>query len=206
MDVPWLNVVSAGIAFSVGWFLKQFQVKAEIGKLKAEKDKLEEETIKYAGDNLAILHDKRNSYNEVCEISKQIALKLLDELKGNAQTLPNTREDLCTAVHNKAIPAYVELIEFEQLLKRSDPRELKTLIAEEIVAELRRIRVWLKIINNSKFLIEMKLSPAKISKRTLSPFLHLLKDLPSKDDDCTEAMMLKNAINDIINDGFREDN
>jgi len=102
------------------------------------------------------------------------------------------------------IPAYIELIEFEQLKKRDDPEQLKSLIGEEVVAELRRISGWISIINNTKFVKAMKLAPAKIDKRTLSPFLLLLEDLPSKDSECVEAIKLKEVVNSIIELGLTD--
>ena len=183
----------------------EIQVKANINKLNAEINKLKEETIKYAGENLTKLHENSLSYDDACENCKQIGLKLVNELKIQAETVSNTREELCTALHNQVIPSYVKLIEFEQLMGRNNPEQLKQLITEEVVAELRRIGDWIEIINSTKFLTDMRLSPAKISKRTLSPFLKLLKGLPTKEQKGAEAIMLKNIVNSIIEKGLTKE-
>jgi hypothetical protein len=202
MEVSLLEPIFAGIGFVAGWCVKQWYVKVEIDKLRAEKAKLEEETLKYAGENLEKLQRKRAAYNDLCESCKQVALRLINELKSDSQVIAETREELCTAVHNKAIPTYIELIEFEQLTRKDDPEQLKVLIADDVVAELRRIGGWIDIINSPTFIMAMKLAPAKIDKRTLSPFGQLLKVLPSKDQNGVEANMLKKAINSIIESGL----
>lgn len=201
MDISWLHAASVAVGFGAGWILKQLQVRADIGKLKAEKSKLEQETVKYAGENLTRLQEKRRDYDDACENCKQIAIKLCGELACQADTVANTKEQLCTALHNKAIPSYVNLIEWEQLLAKDNPDKLKALITEEVIAELRRFKEWVSIINHRRFLKDMKLSPSVVSKRTLSPFSQLLDDLPGKDKTTIETM-LKNAISELIEVGL----
>ncbi len=188
----------------VGWLLKQWRSSAEIGKLKAEKTKLEQETVKYAGENLTKLQEKRATYGNDCENCKRIALKLCEELKNQVDTIANTREGLCTALYNKAIPHYVNLIEWEQLLSKDNPEKLKKLITEEVIAELRRFKEWIRVINHPKFINDRKLTPSKISKRTLSPFIQLLEDLSSKDKS-TVGPLLKKAIDEVISEGLSID-
>jgi len=178
----------------IGWFLRRGLDKAQIEKLKAEK-------IKYAGENLAKLQEKRNAYDKSCENCKRIVLKLDEEITNRIENVAKTREELCTALHNNAIPNYVNLIEWEQLLSKDNPDKLKILIAEEVIAELRRFKRWISIINHPKFLKDMKKAPSKVSKRTLSPFLQLLEDLSSKDKSTVEPL-LRNAVNEIISEGL----
>ena len=185
----------------VGWFLNQWRLGAEIGKLKAEKIKLKQETVKCAGENLTKLQEKRGTYDNDCENCKRIALKLCEELKNQVDIITNTREELCTALYNKAIPHYVNLIEWEQLLSKDNPEKLKTLITEDVVAELRRFRQWVHIINHEKFTADMQLFQSKVSKRTLSPFLLMLDDLPAKDRDVVE-ILLRETISDLISEGL----
>jgi hypothetical protein len=185
----------------VGWFLNQLRLSAEIGKLKAEKNKLKQETIKFAGENLSKVQEKREAYDKACENCKQIALKLCEAIKNQVDTIANIREELCTALYNKAFPLYLNLIEWEQLLSKDNPEKLKKLIAEEVVAELRRFRQWVQMINHEKFTVDMQLSRSKVSKRTLSPFLLMLDDLPSKDRDVVE-ILLRNTISELINEGI----
>lgn len=145
-------VICTSLGGLIGWFLKQRRSSIEIGKIKAEVNKLKQETFKYAGDNLTKLQEKRGTYDNDCENCKRIALKLFEELKHQVDTIANTREELCTALYNKAIPHYVNLIEWEQLLSKDNPEKLKKLITEEVIAELRRFKEWIRVINHSKAL------------------------------------------------------
>jgi hypothetical protein len=52
-----------------------------------------------------------------------------------------------------------------------------------------------------KFINDRKLTPSKVSKRTLSPFMQLLEELSSKDKSAVEPL-LKNVINEIISEGL----
>jgi len=162
-----------------------------------------ERAVKYAGETLTRLQEKRRDYDDACENCKKIAIKLCDELANHADVVANTREQLCTALHNKAIPSYVNLIEWEQLLAKDNPEKLKTLITEEVIAELRRFKQWVSIINHEKFLQDMGLSPSVVSKRTLSPFLQLLDDL-SGGDIATIETMLRNTISELIEVGLKD--
>jgi len=185
----------------VGWLLNQWRLSAEIGKLKAEKVKLEQETVKYAGENLTKLQEKREAYDNDCENCKRIALKLYEDIENQVDNIANTREELCTALYNKAIPHYVNLIEWEQLLSKDNPEKLKKLITEEVISELRRFKEWIRVINHPKFINDRKLTPSKVSKRTLSPFIQLLEGLSSKDKGTVEPL-LRNAVNEIISEGL----
>jgi hypothetical protein len=205
VELSWLDPLFVAIGFGVGWCVKQLRVKTEIGKLKAETAKLKQETFRYAGENLEKRQQKRAAYNDILESSKQVVLKLINQLKSDSKSIAKTREELSTAVHHKAIPAYIELIEFEQLAKKDDPEQLKALIGEDVVVELRRICGWISIINGRRFVTTMNLTPAKIHKRTLAPFLQLLNDLPPKDKQGAEAEMLKKAVADIIQSGLTAD-
>ena len=186
--------IASLVGILIGWFLKRRLDKAQIDKLKME-------IIKYAGENLEKLQTQRSSYDDACENCKQIALRLCDELANNSKVIINTREELCTALHNKAIPSYVNLIEWEQLLARDNPNKLQALITEEVVAELRRFKQWVSIINHSRFLKEIGLSPSKVSNRTLSPFSKLLDGISGKEKDTIETM-LKSAISELIEAGL----
>ena len=84
---------------------------------------------------------------------------------------------------------------------RDNPDRLRALIGEEVVAELRRHTGWVRVINNKKFIEKMGLSAAKISKRTLKPFLLLIEDLPEKENEAV-ASMLRKAIDELISTGF----
>ena len=177
----------------LGWLLNLWQTKANIKKLKAE-------IIKYAGDNLEKLQSKRRAYYNSIEECKQITLKLISELENrNKDTIVNTRESLCTALYNKSIPFYVELIEWEQLLSKDNRSNLS--IVEDVVAELRRFKYWVGIINHNKFTTEMHLTVSKVSKRTLEPFSKMLNEL-KQNNKSTEELMLKNAIDELIEIGL----
>jgi hypothetical protein len=191
------------IGFVAGWILSQLKVKAEIGKLKAEKKKLEVEAIKFAGENLTKWEERTQSYNEAYENCKQIGIELTNDLKNQSVNVVGTRERFCTAFYSNVIPSYIKLIRRELLYAQSDQDSIKTLISEDVICELRHFRDWLTILNNSRFLDDMGLSPAKISKRTLRPFLQLLKELPRKDRSCVE-IMLKKVIDEIVEEGLKK--
>jgi len=75
MDKLYASIVvaiSSLVGILIGWLLKQRYTNAEIDKLKAEK-------IKYAGENLEKLQEKRRSYDNACEKCKQIALSLISK-------------------------------------------------------------------------------------------------------------------------------
>ena len=187
-------ILLAAFSLIVGLLSNLWYTKTVIKKLKAE-------IIKYAGENLEKLQSKRRAYDNSIEECKQIALKLISELDNrNCVSIAKTRESLCTALYNKAIPFYVELIEWEQLLSKDNPNNLSS-IAEDVVAELRRFKNWLRIINHRKFITEMQLIVSTVSKRTLDPFSKILDELKHKNKS-TEELMLKNEINELLEIGL----
>jgi hypothetical protein len=186
-------LIGSLIGGTIGWILNQWRLSAEIAKLK-------QETIKFAGENLSKVQEKRMAYNNACVDCKLIAVRLIDELKSQAATIVSIREELCTALCSKVIPLYVDLIEWENLLNKNKPEKLKILM-DDVVAELRRHKEWIRIINNSQFVNDKKLTPLKVSKRTLSPFMQLLEDLSSKDKSTVEPL-LRNVVNEIISEGL----
>ncbi len=195
------NSLFCGIAFALGWILKQLHTKAVITNLRHQNKSLEQQTLKFAGDNLDRLQQKRKSYNDAAENCKQIALQLITELKNDSNNVEQKREEFCTALLNGVFLGYVHLIEWEQLIRTDDQERLALLISEEVIAELRRFCGWIKIINSDRFLKQMNLSPLNIDKRTLRPFLDLLKDLPPSQRNGLEVLLRK-AIDEIIKQGL----
>lgn len=200
MDSKIIIAIFTFIGGVIGWCLKLWHQKATIDHLNAEKMKFIQDEIKCAGDNLERRQEKRRAYNNSCEECKQEALLLIKKIDDNDNSLKETRESLCTILFNKVIPSYIELIEWEHLLYRDNPDKIRTLIAEDVIVELRRYIVWIRSININVFTHKMKLSPAKVNKRTLNPFLLLINDFPKKEND-TIACLLKTTINDLISEG-----
>ena len=198
----WLPIIAAA-GEAVGWFMSQRKAYAEIRNLNTENQKLNLELVRCATENLEKLQERRASYNRACQACEPHVSKMLSQMQNDGVDLPATRNEFCAAIHHGLLCSFADFVEFEHVINGRTPDQLKCLIAEQVVPELRRVTDWLNIINGKRFVVDHSLAPAKISKRTLIPFHKLLDALPVGDGGEPEATMLRNALGEMIDSGLR---
>jgi len=186
MYVGWL------FAAVVGWLIEHFRKSSEIQKLRAEKSKLEQETVKLAGETLQNIQKHRTQYRDACVACNDTgaALRaLLLETPPDKPRIDAARELLCKALLEQAIPSFLSYMEWEHLRRKLQPDKLRELLTDDVVRELRRFNDWLTTINIPHLIEWLGRNPARVDKFTLRPFVELAEDLPSSERTTVEDLL-----------------
>lgn len=169
-----------GVGVIVSWVLASWKSSSEIQKLEAEKDKLESEMAKLAGDNLYRLQQARSSYDEAISQCSNAVNELVRLMRDQAtlDSVRSQREAFCSAFSQQAVPKYLSYVEWEILDRRNDADQITKFATKHLLPELARIRAWLDIINLPVFTEAHGMKPLKIEERTVEPFLKIGMYLP----------------------------
>ena len=182
-----LNFIGRFVYFGISvagmfitWALTSRKCSSEIQKLNAEKDKLESEMAKLAGDNLYRLQQARSAYDDAMAACSEAAAELIRLIREDAvfEAVRTQREKFCSAFSHQAVPKYLSYVEWEVLDRKNDPEQIVGFAKTHLLPELKRIAKWLSIINLPMFTNSNRMEPFKLQERSVEPFLKITMYLP----------------------------
>lgn len=137
------------------------------------------ESIKLAGEHLQKVQESRQAYNDAND-RMRTELRTLDKHlreQASAETIIDTRNDVCAVFNDQVIPRFAFFMQWEHLDRKSSSRDLELLVDNWVCPELERFEKWLTVINRVVPLDELNKAPYRISKRTLEPIRAVVKGI-----------------------------
>lgn len=202
-DLEFIGRLVYCVIFVVGmvitWVLASWKSSSEIRKLNADKDKLEIEMTKLAGDNLYRLQEARSAYDDAMALCSKAASELVNLLRAHAtiDSVRGQREIFCSAFSHQAVPKYLSYVEWEVLDRKNDSEQILGFAKRHLLPELKRLAEWLSIINLPVFTELGRMEPLKLQERSVEPFLKIMMYLPRSGNEDLR-IELESAIDAIV--------
>jgi len=156
-----------GAGAFVQWLWKRHKIKAEVGKIIKESEKIAAEIMEKRRAAIKDLQSYRKAYNKKLELFNISIASLVDEIsKQNTNEVKVYREEVIHQFSNEVAPSFIEYAEIADATYSKE--EKKFFVKNEINHFLNTSANFLEAVNLEIILDILSISPAFLSKETMA--------------------------------------
>ncbi len=127
------------------------------------------------------LHAKHKQCEDAARKTAESLQALLTSIKSDSRDeILQHRNEALTAICCETIPSLIEVAEWNAMMLKKKPDQMATYIVNSVVPEIIRVGSWIRALNSTHFVDDMKTTPLKIAKQSTRRFAALADHLPPK--------------------------